>query len=466
MPRLQRAARPRGASALLRAVLFQVLAMSFAALLLLGGCAALKEAPGSAPPGAGVQAGSAALSAYGAPKPALERYRTGQPDPRALRLGAPAKATASGSAAAEAAVREVSLALASRESDPFMKVKLIHDWICLNISYDAAMLRSGQATGQDLASVWKSRTAVCSGYARFFKAMAESAGLPCAVVSGFAKNQGGRRGLEPENSHAWNVVKIGGASYIVDATFDAGYVEDWRFVPRYSTDNLFVDPGASIFTRYPKEAEYQLLRNPVGAAGFLASPDLESAYFALGLRAPVGLAWKNAAHGRYALDIDAGGPGLILDAAVFGPSGIEIPQAAMLQRRSPEGWTLLLAMRDIGVHRVECYAARAGDSSGRLNKVMTFLADNDAVADIGGFPRFYARYQRSVRRGEKASFAYRAPGAPAAMLIAAGRQFPMEKGSDGVFRLSLVPPAGADEVKLALSEGGDAYGVAVAWSTY
>jgi len=47
-----------------------------------------------------------------------------------------------------------------------------------------------------------------------------------------------------------------------------------------------------------------------------------------------------------------------------------------------------------------------------------------------------------LKRGAAASFAYRSPGAPAAMIIAAGRQSPMEKGADG----------------------GETYGVAVAWT--
>ena len=488
---------PRGKN-LRMARRFQAGAALFAVVLLIAGCAtrngaAAGGAASAVAHTAAVAASTASTSSTGlkfplAAAPDLGRYRTGIPDPRALQLKVPAKAP--GGSGAEAAIGGVALALASRESDPFMKVKLIHDWICLNISYDTAMLASGQVVGQDIASVWKSRTAVCSGYARLFQTMAEMAGLPCDVVSGYAKNQGGRRGLEQENSHAWNIVKVGSASYIVDATFDAGHVENGRFIPRYSTDDLFVAPGASIFTRFPKEERHQLLPKPVSAAGFLASPDMEGAYFALGLRAPGGLAWKNEARGRYALDIDADSPGLILDAAVYGPGGAEIPQASLLQRRPPAGWPLLLAMRDIGVHRVEFYASRSGAAEGKaaaagkdaaegsLRRVMTFLADNKAPADIGGFPRVYARYQRSVedslieplsgalRRGSAVSFAYRSPGSPAAMVIAAGRQFPMAKGSDGIFRLNLVLPADAGEVKLALSDGGDTYGVAIAWSAY
>lgn len=477
----------------MRAVLF---ATSLGALILLSGCATRSgEAPDVIASATAHLAAASAGSAAPKPSPAapdLGRYRRGIPDPRALQLKVAAKAA--GGSNPEAAISGVALALAGRENDPFMKVKLIHDWICLNISYDAAMLGRGQVVGQDIASVWKSRRAVCSGYARLFQAMSEAAGLPCAVASGFAKNQDGQRGLGQENSHAWNIVKIGGASNIVDATFDAGYVENGHFIPRYSTDDLFVAPGASIFTRFPKEEGYQLLPKPISAAEFLASPDIEGAYFALGLRAPGGLAWRNPAQGRYALDIDADSPRLILDAAVYGPGGAEIPRASLLQRRSPAGWTLLLAMRDIGVHRVELYAARAGaaevagsaggagpsagPAAGALRKVMTFLADNRASSDISGFPRAYARYQRSaedslieplagmLRRGAAASFAYRSPGSPAAMIIAAGRQFPMTKGSDGVFRLDLVLPAGTDEVKLALSEGGETYGVAIAWTTY
>lgn len=88
----------------------------------------------------------------------------------------------------------------------YERLKYVHDWIVNNTTYtkgDAPFLREADGpivNGQ----------AVCEGYSKAFMYFAQSLGYPCICCVGVAN-------LE---DHMWNMVKIGGAWYNVDVTWD------------------------------------------------------------------------------------------------------------------------------------------------------------------------------------------------------------------------------------------------------
>ncbi len=115
--------------------------------------------------------------------------------------------------------RIVSEVISSGMSD-YDIAKALHDYLVLNCAYD-----SRYYTG-DIPSVSHTAygalilgTAVCDGYANAYQALMEAAGVPCQVVTGYARG-----------GHAWNIVQIDGQWYHVDATWDdptpdkAGYI--------------------------------------------------------------------------------------------------------------------------------------------------------------------------------------------------------------------------------------------------
>ena len=353
------------------------------AVLALGSCSLLERLrpPRSLPPGpnttttvatgpapAGAEpfnaapvSGTAASGAVQRPPVSLKPYRSGRIDPRAKIQAGPGITAAYPDSAREG-LRLVTQTLLKGEADPFAKVKLIHDWICATIAYDVAMLKSGVAVNQDIQTVLGSRKALCSGYARLFQAMAEMAGIPCITVSGYIKNQRGVRGFGQDNSHAWNLAQILGRWYIVDTTFDAGYVEDWVFVKKYSTDNLFIDPARSIYSRFPKEAWQQLLPSPITGQEFLALPDLENDFFSYGLEltspAP---AWAIRTRGSFSLDISSGARDIILEGVLIDAAGREVPGAVFIQRPAPGRRRLLASLPSKGDYGFEVYAKNPGE---------------------------------------------------------------------------------------------------------
>ncbi len=293
-----------------------------------------------------------------APPVSLDLYRTGRIDPRARIQASPGIQAAFRSSAREG-LDLITQSLLRGENDPFTRVKLIHDWICATIGYDAAMLKSGNAVNQDIQSVLAGGKAVCSGYSRVFQAMADTAGITCVTVSGYVKNQRGSRGLSQDNSHAWNLVQILGRWYIVDTTFDAGYVKDWVFIKKYSTDNLFLDPARSIYSRFPKEAWQQLLSLPLTGQEFLSLPDLENDFFSYGLKlaapAPV---WETETGGAYELDISSDDQEIILEGVLFGTEEEEIPGAVFIQRPALGRQRILASIPSKGSYTFEVYAKK------------------------------------------------------------------------------------------------------------
>src|SRR6185436_9156125 len=73
--------------------------------------------------------------------------------------------------------------------------------------------------------VMKKRTALCDGYARLFKTLCDHAGIPAAIIQGYAK--GGGRNLRFGVNHYWNAVFFDNEWHLLDATWASGYM-NWR----------------------------------------------------------------------------------------------------------------------------------------------------------------------------------------------------------------------------------------------
>lgn len=96
------------------------------------------------------------------------------------------------------------------------KVCYIHNYITANCSYhleldcsDGNVDSIRTAYGPLVAG-----EALCEGYAKAFKLLADEAGIPCVYVNGFVDDNG-----QPQ-PHAWNEVCIDGEWYAVDVTLD------------------------------------------------------------------------------------------------------------------------------------------------------------------------------------------------------------------------------------------------------
>jgi hypothetical protein len=180
-------------------------------------------------------------------------------------------------ASEETSYEAVARYIARNESDPFLRVKALHDWVADRIVYDAEALRTRNFPPQDAKTVFRTRIGVCAGYSNLLAAMGEVINEKIVVVTGDARDENNKiSGV----GHAWNAARIEGHWYLIDATWDAGSVGDKGFVKEYSSEYLCPPPRAMVLDHFPKVASWQLLDRPLSQGEFLRQPMLRPAWFA------------------------------------------------------------------------------------------------------------------------------------------------------------------------------------------
>ena len=93
------------------------------------------------------------------------------------------------------------------------KIKNVHDYICSKANYSNATL-TFQADDFSAYDALIGKQAVCQGYALAFQKFIDAMGIEGQIVKGDIKTD------VASGSHAWNVVKLNGAWYSVDCTWD------------------------------------------------------------------------------------------------------------------------------------------------------------------------------------------------------------------------------------------------------
>lgn len=124
----------------------------------------------------------------------------------------------------EARIDELASA-AARFATIYERVLYIHDWLtehnaCSEDGINSHM-RAFEAVSALEGNLTGAYRPVCEGYARAFKLLCDELGVPCMLITG--EGLSGDR----KESHMWNYVRLDGAWYAVDVTWDDPiYLED------------------------------------------------------------------------------------------------------------------------------------------------------------------------------------------------------------------------------------------------
>jgi hypothetical protein len=169
-------------------------------------------------------------------------------------------------AADETSPEAVARYIAARVTDPFERVKALHDWVVTRLRYDSASV-TGVRKKQDAQSVFLSRLGVCEGYARLLVEFGKYSGDRFVYVTGEVREEHGQ--LAPVG-HAWNAVEVKGAWYLLDATWDDPVMNDGS--DAYRTDYLFIPPDLAALNHFPDEPRWQLRAQALSRAEFLRQP--------------------------------------------------------------------------------------------------------------------------------------------------------------------------------------------------
>ncbi len=166
----------------------------------------------------------------------------------------------------ETSPQAVARYISARVTDPFERVKALHDWVVTRLRYDSASL-TGTRKPQDAKTVFDTRLGVCEGYARLLVELGKHSGDRFVYLTGEVREEHGE--LAPIG-HAWNAVEVKGAWYLVDATWDDPVMKDGS--DAYRTDYLFIPPSLAGLNHFPDESRWQLRAPAISRAEFLRQP--------------------------------------------------------------------------------------------------------------------------------------------------------------------------------------------------
>jgi hypothetical protein len=178
-------------------------------------------------------------------------------------------------------VPQLAASLAAHARTNNDKARLLFAWLAYHVAYDTEALRMGaRQPNCSPAAVLRNRRAVCQGYANLFTAVARQMWLPAHTVTGIGRTSGGK--ISPVTNHAWNVYQANGRWHLVDATWGAGSVGNYRFGQRFSPFWFDASPTKFVFSHLPEDSTRQLLPQALSRTEFNQLPFAPAALLQLG----------------------------------------------------------------------------------------------------------------------------------------------------------------------------------------
>ena len=188
----------------------------------------------------------------------------------------------------ETSIKSVAEYIAQHESDPYLRIKALHDYVISRTVYDLDVLKTGIRPSQDAQTVFQTHKAVCEGYANLFMELGRAIGEKIVYIEGKIRRDLAPIDLIPMRLrlvnpnydwtlHAWNAVKILDNWQLVDVTWD----DNDTGAPEisYTSDYLMLPPKAMAVSHSPRYAAWQL-QDSDAQNSFENKPILTPSFFA------------------------------------------------------------------------------------------------------------------------------------------------------------------------------------------
>ncbi|KAA3671434.1 uncharacterized protein DEA37_0005223 [Paragonimus westermani] len=169
-------------------------------------------------------------------------------------------------------------------TDELEKVRVIFLWLCTK---DLHKMNFDNVKPDSPEEILMGIRTGKSTYAQIFHTLCRYAGLHCKLLIGYAKGAEYAPGMHfsgRQGQHSWNAVLIDKVWCLVDCHWAARRLIGKRPSPenvRYGLDMFYflANPGQLIYTHFPHDADWQLLRHPISLKEFENLAPVKSAFF-------------------------------------------------------------------------------------------------------------------------------------------------------------------------------------------
>jgi hypothetical protein len=141
------------------------------------------------------------------------------------------------------------------------KFAAIFFWVAKNISYNHSLAAKNlyyEDVDEIVNHVIKTKNGVCQHYSELIARLCQHAGLTAFVVGGYTRING----KVDEISHAWNIIKVNGKWYFLDATWAKPEIQKGNRI-EFPKEFFMISPEENIKTRMPFDPIWQALSKPL-----------------------------------------------------------------------------------------------------------------------------------------------------------------------------------------------------------
>ena len=289
-------------------------------------------------------------------------------------------------------IEELAVLLAQNAHTEIEKARVIYAWITQHITYDVpsflAALNNGNYPDVTPEKVLRDRTTICSGYSNLYLALASAMNLESVIIFGYAKGATTAETNDDIN-HAWNGVKINGDWYLLDATWGSGSVVDRQFEPQYKPYYFATKPAEFIYTHFPADRGWQLLKQTYSRGKFASLPNISSHFYDLNLQLVSPQIFQVKATGKIAIKFQA--PANIFAVADLYLGDKKLAKTSTFVTREDSNLVISVAPPAPGDYTLKIYA-KEGKEIQKYQQVITYQIEADK--SVAQFPQTYGHYNR------------------------------------------------------------------------
>ena len=357
-------------------------------------------------------------------------------------------------------IRQISEYILHTSKNDFEKVKKAHDLVCTLVKYYAESIWKKTVPDQNWKDTLITGRAVCAGYANLFKKICDEINIQCEILSGYGRGVG-TSPLEEEipakSNHAWNIVTVNNEPYLIDSTWDSGYMDGKVAKQKYTTEWFFVKPEHFIYTHFPKNPSHQLLAKAITVSEFISLPLLKPTYFDLIETAGYQIKKMNHVEGKFVLEYTIR-DGYEFSFDIYKENSDENEAQNSFTQFTGDTYKSYFTFPEKGRYLVRIFWKKTGELKGRdCGKFGVISSKGNTTL----YPEQYASFGKNIQvispiempleKGKKYEFKIKIDNKNYAALFYDKNFVHLEKNPDGIFCKEIIIPNSVKYISIGIA---------------